>query len=69
MLLHSCGWLLQAVADSKKVVGDEDILALLGDEASQEGSLWDLLDLQVGCQACCWVGKGRIFDIFEMRRA
>ncbi len=39
---------VQAVADSKKRVADEDILALMGDEASQDASLWDLLDLQVG---------------------
>ena len=38
---------MQAVADSKKTVADEDILALMGDEASQDGRLWDLLDLQV----------------------
>ena len=41
------GFYQQAVADSKKTVADEDILALLGDEANQENSLWDLLDLQV----------------------
>lgn len=38
---------MQAVADGKKTVADEDILALMGDEASQDGKLWDLLDLQV----------------------
>lgn len=40
---------MQAVADGKKTVADEDILALMGDEASQDGKLWDLLDLQVRC--------------------
>lgn len=38
---------LQAVADNKKTVGDEDIIALMGDEASQTENAWDLLDLQV----------------------
>lgn len=28
-------------------MGDEDILALMGDEANQTDNLWDLLDLQV----------------------
>lgn len=35
------------MADSKKVVSDDDILALLGDEANQTADLWSLLDLQV----------------------
>ena len=43
----AAGFYRQAVADSKKTVADEDILALLGDEANQEDRLWDLLDLQV----------------------
>lgn len=38
---------LQAVADGKKTVGDEDIIALMGDEASQTDNAWDLMDLQV----------------------
>ena len=38
---------LQTVADSKKTVTDEDVLALLGDEVNQDDTLWDLLDLQV----------------------
>ena len=38
---------LQTVADSKKTVSDDDILALLGDEANQIADLWALKDLQV----------------------
>lgn len=44
----SAGLRWQAIADGKKTVADEDILALLGDEANQEDKLWDLIDLQVG---------------------
>lgn len=45
-VLNNGVW-LQAVADSKKVVSDDDILALLGDEANQTPDLWALIDLQV----------------------
>jgi 2-isopropylmalate synthase len=38
----------QALADKKKDVMDEDILALVSDEVHQPEKLWDLLDLQVG---------------------
>lgn len=40
--------LLQALADKKKNVTDEDVLALVGDEVHQPEKLWDLLGLQVG---------------------
>ena len=42
---------VQAVADGKKSVTDEDILALLGDEANQTQDLWNLVDLQVSYMA------------------
>ncbi len=38
---------LQALADKKKDVMDEDILALVSDEVHQPEKLWDVLDLQV----------------------
>ena len=38
----------QALADKKKDVMDEDILALVSDEVHQPEKLWDVLDLQVG---------------------
>lgn len=40
----------QALADSKKVISDDDLLALAGDDAATRGSVggWDLSDLQVG---------------------
>ena len=38
---------VQALADKKKDVADEDILALVSDEVHQPEKLWDLLDLQV----------------------
>ena len=37
----------QALADKKKDVMDEDILALVSDEVHQPEKLWDVLDLQV----------------------
>ena len=37
----------QSLADKKKEVFDEDILALVSDEVHQPEKLWDLLDLQV----------------------
>ncbi|KAI8468142.1 MAG: 2-isopropylmalate synthase [Monoraphidium minutum] len=39
----------KALADSKKVISDDDLLALAGDDAATRGSVggWDLLDLQV----------------------
>ncbi len=38
---------VQALADKKKDVMDEDILALVSDEVHQPEKLWDVLDLQV----------------------
>lgn len=39
--------LCQALADKKKNVTDEDVLALVSDEVHQPEKLWDLLGLQV----------------------
>jgi hypothetical protein len=38
----------KALADKKKRVSDEDILALMSDELHQPEVIWELLDLQVG---------------------
>lgn len=38
---------MQSLADKKKHITDEDILALVGDEVHQPEKLWELLDLQV----------------------
>jgi hypothetical protein len=38
----------QALADKKKGLTDEDLLALVGDEVHQAAVVWELLDLQVG---------------------
>ena len=40
---------LQDVADMKKEITDEDLLALITDEVNQPPQLWALVDLQVGC--------------------
>jgi 2-isopropylmalate synthase len=37
------------LADKKKVVGDEDIIALVNDEQSQTTATWNLKDIQVVC--------------------
>lgn len=37
------------VADKKKEITDEDLLALITDEVNQPATLWSLLDLQVVC--------------------
>ena len=37
----------QSLADKKKNVTDEDVLALVSDEVHQPEKLWDLLGLQV----------------------
>lgn len=37
----------QALADKKKGITDEDILALVGDEVHQAAVVWELIDLQV----------------------
>ena len=42
---------LQDVADMKKEINDEDLLALITDEVNQPPQLWALVDLQVGCSA------------------
>ena len=39
---------LQDVADMKKEINDEDLLALITDEVNQPPQLWALVDLQVG---------------------
>lgn len=39
----------KSLADKKKHITDEDILALVGDEVHQPEKLWELLDLQVVC--------------------
>lgn len=38
---------VQSLADKKKNVTDEDVLALVSDEVHQPEKLWDLLGLQV----------------------
>jgi 2-isopropylmalate synthase len=38
---------VQALADKKKGITDEDILALVGDEVHQAAVVWELIDLQV----------------------
>jgi len=43
---------VQALADKKKDVMDEDILALVSDEVHQPEKLWDVLDLQVAVLFC-----------------
>ena len=43
---------MQALADKKKDVMDEDILALVSDEVHQPEKLWDVLDLQVAVLIC-----------------
>lgn len=40
---------MQNLADKKKNITDDDVLALLGDELHQATKMWELLDLQ----ACC----------------
>jgi hypothetical protein len=42
---------VQALADKKKNVTDEDVLALVSDEVHQPEKLWELLGLQVCAQA------------------
>ncbi len=37
----------KALADKKKLVTDEDIIALVSDELHQPMMIWELLDLQV----------------------
>ena len=39
----------KALADKKKGITDDDLLALVGDEVHQAVSVWGLLDLQVVC--------------------
>lgn len=38
---------MQDVADKKKEINDDDLLALITDEVNQPATLWSLLDLQV----------------------
>lgn len=42
----------QSLADKKKNVTDEDVLALVSDEVHQPEKLWDLLGLQVRRAIC-----------------
>jgi hypothetical protein len=42
-----CFICVQAVADKKKGITDEDLLALVGDEVHQAAVVWELVDLQV----------------------
>lgn len=42
-----CFGVAQSLADKKKNVTDEDVLALVSDEVHQPEKLWDLLGLQV----------------------
>ena len=44
---------VQSLAEKKKDITDDDILALVGDELHQPEKLWELLDLQVGAPLCC----------------
>ena len=48
---------MQALADKKKVVEEEDIQALVNDELHQPEAIWELLTLQVCCRmdnsGCC----------------
>ena len=39
----------KALADSKKGITDDDLLALLGDQVHQPETVWELVDLQVVC--------------------
>lgn len=41
--------LVQVLADKKKGITDEDLLALVGDEVHQAATVWELVDLQVVC--------------------
>ena len=47
----------KALADKKKLVSDEDIIALVSDELHQPQLVWELQDLQVRKHL---IGKGRI---------
>ncbi len=46
----------KALADKKKGITDEDILALMSDELHQPKIIWDLLDLQVRPRGLALVG-------------
>eukprot|EP00878_Enallax_costatus_P002823 GHUV01003015.1.p1 GENE.GHUV01003015.1~~GHUV01003015.1.p1 ORF type:complete len:319 (+),score=76.79 GHUV01003015.1:136-957(+) len=39
----------KALADKKKGITDDDLLALVGDEVHQAATVWELVDLQVVC--------------------
>ena len=39
----------KALADSKKQITDDDLVALLGDQVHQPKTVWELVDLQVVC--------------------
>jgi hypothetical protein len=43
--------MMQDVADKKKEITDDDLLALITDEVNQPVTLWSLLDLQVSLPA------------------
>jgi hypothetical protein len=40
------------LADVKKGITDDDIIALASDEANQPAVVWDLADLQVNMHSC-----------------
>jgi 2-isopropylmalate synthase len=49
------------LADKKKGITDEDVMALLSDELHQPATVWELLDLQVCvCVLGMWVLMQRI---------
>jgi 2-isopropylmalate synthase len=52
----------KALADKKKGITDDDILALVGDEVHQPAEIWKLVDLQVGSREEWrkWVHKREI---------
>lgn len=41
------------LADSKKGIVDDDLIALVGDEMNQPVSVWELIDLQVSLPSIC----------------
>jgi 2-isopropylmalate synthase len=47
----------KALADKKKGITDEDLLALVGDEVHQPAEIWKLIDLQV-CEGGVGEGEG-----------
>lgn len=52
----------KALADVKKGITDEDIIALAGDEAHQPVTIWELLEMQVTFQnqSFLWTSRFRL---------